>query len=63
MRVYDKGKIVPILKVTWDILRKTSTYVDYDKDTDVHWPDEIQIARLKAIDRALKLLNMEVEGC
>ena len=61
MRVYNKGVMVPMKKVTWELLSRPSTYVDHAKDLDVIWSDEIHIARSKAVDVILKALNVEVD--
>ncbi|MCK5613172.1 hypothetical protein KAR91_65465 [Candidatus Pacearchaeota archaeon] len=61
MRVYDKGKHVPMEEVTWKLLCQSTTYTDFDLDTEVEWPEEIQAQRCQAVRRAFKHLNMEAE--
>ena len=60
MRVYDKGTHVPMGDVTWELLCKSSTIVDFNLDRDVGWPHELgRIAQAKGLnnDRVRVLLE------
>ena len=59
MRVYDKGKYVPIEEVTWDLLCKASTYVDFNQDVYVDWPEHIRVSKWKALRETLNHLGIE----
>ena len=57
MRVYNKGKHIPMAEVTWDIMCSSKTLVRWDQDKDVDFPNSVKQARLEAPGKIRKALN------
>ena len=61
MRIYQHGKMIPMDKVTWQILCQPQTIVCWNEDLDIDFNEHVKRAREKAFSNVVDLLQIKIK--